>query len=147
MLQLQQFTHLPPHNPSSSSIHNKQKKAIFLSGFNLSGDKELFGFKKSRRKISPNAVGKDSEFEVDPDKAREALRKLDDQLQSLSEKKPNPPKIRAVDIKQSDPREKEQSLEMFSGSFLTYVASGLLIFTIFYNIIFITVIKPSIDGL
>ncbi|GFP98790.1 hypothetical protein PHJA_002022900 [Phtheirospermum japonicum] len=94
MLHLQHFTSLPLHIPSSSSINNKQKKTIFLSGFNCLGDNELFGFKKSRRNISPNAVDKDSEFEVDPDKAREALRKLDDQLQSLSQKKANPPKIR-----------------------------------------------------
>ncbi|GKU94030.1 hypothetical protein SLEP1_g7570 [Rubroshorea leprosula] len=33
-----------------------------------------------------------------------------------------------------------------SGSFLTYLAGGLLIFTVFYNILFYTVIKPGIDG-
>lgn len=33
-----------------------------------------------------------------------------------------------------------------SGTFLTYAASGLLLFTIFYNILFVTVIKPAIDG-
>lgn len=32
------------------------------------------------------------------------------------------------------------------GPFLTNIASALLIFSIFYNIIFITVIKPAIDG-
>lgn len=40
------------------------------------------------------AAEKDSDYEVDPDKAREALRKLDEQLQSLAQKKADPPKIR-----------------------------------------------------
>ncbi|GMQ00800.1 hypothetical protein CsSME_00047715 [Camellia sinensis var. sinensis] len=34
----------------------------------------------------------------------------------------------------------------FSESSLAYLAFALLIFTIFYNVLFITVIKPSIDG-
>lgn len=32
-----------------------------------------------------------------------------------------------------------------SGSFWAYAAAFLLLFTIFYNIFFLTVIKPSID--
>lgn len=40
---------------------------------------------------------------------------------------------------------KESDVEI-SGSFLASVAGGLLLFTIFYNILFLTVIKPSIDG-
>lgn len=32
------------------------------------------------------------------------------------------------------------------GSFLTSLAFGLLLFTIFYNILFTTVIKPAVDG-
>lgn len=40
-----------------------------------------------------HAVDKDSQqFEVDPDKAREALQKLDQQLQSLSQKQVTPPR-------------------------------------------------------
>ncbi|KAI3461106.1 hypothetical protein Pfo_017769 [Paulownia fortunei] len=144
MLHLRHYTSVPLHTSSSSYI-NKQKKSIFLSGFRILGDKELLGFKKSRRNGSLNAVEKDSDFEVDPDKAREALRKLDEQLQSLSKKQLTPPKIRALDLNQSSPREKEETSE-FSGSFLAYAASALLVFTIFYNIIFLTVIKPSIDG-
>ncbi|KAK6138406.1 hypothetical protein DH2020_027880 [Rehmannia glutinosa] len=138
MLHLRHCNSLPLQIPSSSSI-NKQKKLIFL------GDNECLGLKKSRRNGSLNAVGKDSEFEFDPDKAREALRKLDEQLQSLSEKQVNPPKFRAMDLNQSNLREKEETSEK-SGSFWAYAVSGLLVFTIFYNIIFLTVIKPSIDG-
>jgi hypothetical protein len=33
-----------------------------------------------------------------------------------------------------------------SESFLALLAGGLVLFTIFYNVLFITVIKPSIDG-
>lgn len=56
-------------------------------------------FKKNRRRIRlVAAVEKDSEFEIDPEKAREALRKLDDQLQTLSQKQIDPPKIRGNSI-------------------------------------------------
>ncbi|KAL8156475.1 hypothetical protein AgCh_001538 [Apium graveolens] len=41
--------------------------------------------------------GRDSEFEIDQDKAREALKKLDQQLQSISDKPVTPPKIRGSD--------------------------------------------------
>lgn len=57
----------------------------------VSVDKYLLRFKKSKRN---NAADRESEFETDPEKAREALRKLDEQLQSLSTKKVSPPKIR-----------------------------------------------------
>lgn len=40
---------------------------------------------------------------------------------------------------------REDGIEI-SGSFLASAAAGLLIFTIFYNILFLTVIKPAIDG-
>ncbi|KAK4408273.1 hypothetical protein Sango_0408300 [Sesamum angolense] len=144
MLHLRHYTS-PPLHPSSSSTVNKQKNSIFSSGFTVFRDDELAGLKKIRRNDSLNAVENDSGFEVDPDKAREALRKLDDQLQSLSKKQVNPPKIRAVDLNQSSSVEKEETSD-FSGSLLAYIATGLLLFTIFYNVIFLAVIKPSIDG-
>ncbi|XP_011090027.1 uncharacterized protein LOC105170805 [Sesamum indicum] len=144
MLHLHHYTSLPLH-PSSSSTINKHKSSIFSSGFTVFRDDELAGLKKIRRNGSLNAVENDSGFEVDPDKAREALRKLDEQLQSLSKKQVSPPKIRAVDLNQSSSVEKEETSE-FSGSFLAYIATGLLLFTIFYNVIFLAVIKPSIDG-
>ncbi|XP_057806565.1 uncharacterized protein LOC131021397 [Salvia miltiorrhiza] len=99
---------------------------------------------KKHRKI--NAAEKESEFETDPDKAREALRKLDEQLQSLSTKQLTKPKIRAVDMSRSSSFEGEEDNSEISGSFWSYAASFLLVFTIFYNIIFLTIIKPSIDG-
>ncbi|KAG8370967.1 hypothetical protein BUALT_Bualt13G0038300 [Buddleja alternifolia] len=138
MLHLRHYTYLPLQNTTSFSSINNHKNSIFLYGFN----------KISRRNGnlgSLNGVEKDSDFEVDPDKAREALRKLDEQLQSISNKQVNSPKVRASDVNQSRRMENEGS-SIFSGSFLTYVASGLLVFTILYNVIFLTVIKPSVDG-
>lgn len=35
--------------------------------------------------------------------------------------------------------------EEFSDSYLAYSAIGLVLFTIFYNILFETVIKPAVD--
>ncbi|XP_060216035.1 uncharacterized protein LOC132643588 [Lycium barbarum] len=105
-------------------------------------------FKKRRRnKQYPlvEAVEKDSEFEVDQDKAREALRKLDEQLQSISQKQIDPPKIRATDVSRAS-REMTEVTSDPEGSFLTSLAFGLLLFTIFYNILFTAVIKPAIDG-
>lgn len=45
---------------------------------------------------SLGAVERDSEYEVDPAKAQEALRKLDEELQSIAEKQIDPPKIRGI---------------------------------------------------
>ncbi|KAI3449971.1 hypothetical protein Pfo_006636 [Paulownia fortunei] len=148
MLHLLNCLSPPPLQASSLFSINKQKDSIFLSGSTVLGVDEPLAFKKSRRNgnFGPlSAVEKDSGFEVDPDKAREALRKLDEQLQSLSKKQVDPPKIRALDLNKASPRLTEETSE-FSGSFLAYAASALLVFTIFYNIIFLTVIKPSIDG-
>ncbi|XWS52535.1 hypothetical protein CRYUN_Cryun11dG0079000 [Craigia yunnanensis] len=93
-----------------------------------------------------HAVEKDSQqFEVDPEKAKEALQKLDQQLQTLSKKQVSTPKIRASDVKLARDKMVEDTPEI-SGSFLPYLTVALLIFTIFYNVLFYAVIKPSIDG-
>lgn len=52
----------------------------------------------------------------------------------------------AQDVKQKNLRGKDEASEEISGSFLTYTASFLLVFTILYNVIFATVIKPAVDG-
>ncbi|GLT78759.1 hypothetical protein SLA2020_502860 [Shorea laevis] len=92
------------------------------------------------------AVEKDSrEFNVDPEKAKEALQKLDQQLQTLSKKQVSPPKIKASEVKIGRDEVAEEVPEV-SGSFLTYLAGGLVIFTVFYNVLFYTVIMPGIDG-
>ncbi|KAE9598581.1 hypothetical protein Lal_00021046 [Lupinus albus] len=96
-----------------------------------------------------NAVKEDSQqYEVDPDKAREALQELDKQLQSFSNKQVSSPKLRVSDVKLTEEQanvDNDKKLEI-SDSFLAYVAAGLVLFTMFYNVLFYTVIKPSIDG-
>ncbi|XP_073148228.1 uncharacterized protein [Henckelia pumila] len=146
MLHLQHCHSSPPLLLAYSSVY-KQERSLFPSGFRDFEVNELLELKIRRRNGSFGAVAaakKDSEFEVDPDEAREALRKLDEQLLSLSKKKVDPPKIRAVDLKQSTSRVNEETSEI-SGSFLASVATVLLVFSIFYNVLFLTVIKPSID--
>ncbi|KAA8549758.1 hypothetical protein F0562_001224 [Nyssa sinensis] len=146
MVHLQHFfsVHTPAVSVPTLSLINKRR--IPISRFQLDGcdgDGELK--KRGTNFQSHRAVERDSEFEVDPDKAREALRKLDQQLQSLSQKQINPPKIRASDLNRARDEMKEE-VSKYSGSSLAYLAFGLLLFTIFYNVLFITVIKPSIDG-
>lgn len=53
--------------------------------------------------------------------------------------------IAAPDVNLSRNQTQEAAVE-FSGSFFTYTAVALFAFTIFYNVLFYTVIKPSIDG-
>lgn len=53
--------------------------------------------------------------------------------------------IAAVDLNPSSFQGEEEFPEI-SGSIWAYIVSFLFLFTIFYNIIFVTVIKPSIDG-
>lgn len=130
-----------------SPIKNFEKSSIYPSGF---------GFNRkgtnSYHYHHPCAVERDSEFEFDPDKAREALRKLDLQLQSLSEKKISPPKIRATELDltrellEFDRATEQAAAGLPEGSFQVSAVIALLFFTIFYNVLFVTVIKPSIDG-
>ncbi|KDP22100.1 hypothetical protein JCGZ_25931 [Jatropha curcas] len=91
------------------------------------------------------AVDKDSQqYEIDKDKAKEALQKLDQQLQELSKKQVSSPKIRASEVKVGDRTEEEEAnVPEISGSFLVFVTAALFLFTIVYNIIFITVIDSS----
>ncbi|KAK1402763.1 Calcium-dependent protein kinase 19 [Heracleum sosnowskyi] len=109
------------------------------------------GFKNNKYEVVARS-GRDSEFEIDQDKAREALKKLDQQLQSISDKPTQPPKLRAADVKYTreqaeiDRSTGQSSPGLADGSFQASLVFVLLIFTIFYNVIFITVIKPSIDG-
>ncbi|XP_057515169.1 uncharacterized protein LOC130796790 isoform X1 [Amaranthus tricolor] len=93
-----------------------------------------------------SAVERDqSKFEVDQDKARKALSELDQQIESLSTKQPNSPKIKASSIGNLAEQAKNEPPEI-TGSFLRYTAFFLFLFTILYNVLFVTVIKPSVDG-
>ncbi|EXB93316.1 hypothetical protein L484_015304 [Morus notabilis] len=95
-----------------------------------------------------SSVEKESQqFEVDQDKAREALKQLDQQLQSLSQKQVRSPKIKATDVNLTTTRDQTtEEAQDFSGSFLAYTAGALFLLTIFYNVFFYAVIKPAIDG-
>nr|GMC70068.1 rho GDP-dissociation inhibitor 1-like [Ipomoea batatas] len=88
----------PIFSPPSFFFNSHNKASV--SAFGVGRWEAL---KKSRRRGQEpplRAAEKDSDYEVGPDKAREALRKLDEQLQSLAQKKPDPPppKIRASDV-------------------------------------------------
>ncbi|CAH8363517.1 unnamed protein product [Eruca vesicaria subsp. sativa] len=92
-------------------------------------------------------------FEIDRDKAREALKQLDQQIESQADEKPRIIVKTSSDVARTssggsssmDPFMFEEPPEM-SGSFLTTTAFLLLGFTLFYNVLFFTVIKPSMDG-
>ncbi|CAN7102333.1 unnamed protein product [Brassica rapa subsp. narinosa] len=92
-------------------------------------------------------------FEIDRDKARQALKQLDQQIESQADEKPRTFVKTSSDVVRTssggsssmDPFMFEEPPEM-SGSFLTTTAFLLLAFTLFYNILFFTVIKPSMDG-
>nr|XP_043612870.1 uncharacterized protein LOC122584862 [Erigeron canadensis] len=105
-----------------------------------------FGFYRwcrwnKKRRDNYRAVERDSEYEIDPEVAREALRKLDQQLQKQTKPVPKPKASNPYDL-----REEATTNVQDTGSYLPITFFGLLIFTIVYNIIFIKVIKPSIDG-
>uniref|UniRef100_A0A6N2MKI2 Uncharacterized protein n=1 Tax=Salix viminalis TaxID=40686 RepID=A0A6N2MKI2_SALVM len=103
-------------------------------------------FKKDQSSFIVHAVEKDSQkYEIDSGKAKEALQKLDQQLQAFSDKQISSPKIRASDVKLTRDEVTEEVPEV-SGSFLVYTAAALFLFTIFYNIFFLTVLQPSVDG-
>ncbi|KAI3954141.1 hypothetical protein MKW98_017965 [Papaver atlanticum] len=103
-----------------------------------------------------NAVEKDSEFELDrKKKAREALKQLDNQLQSLTATTTPPSNIRRVSSSPPSNLNSKADIDRdmlrepppeYSDSFFAYSAFALLFISVFYNILFLTVIKPSIDG-
>ncbi|KAJ9164341.1 hypothetical protein P3X46_023931 [Hevea brasiliensis] len=137
--------------PQLSLISNN--KPIPLISLRLLNGYTYFFKKTSTNQSSSSscivhAAEKDSQqFEIDPDRAREALQKLDQQLQDLSKKQVNPPKIKASEVKIArDQTTEEEPVPQLSGSFLALLTTALFLFTIFYNILYITVIEPSTDG-
>ncbi|XP_061367384.1 uncharacterized protein LOC133310471 [Gastrolobium bilobum] len=140
------YKHPPPFFASFSRqllVHSSEQGIIF-----------------KKRKLSTNpyyssssycivhAVKEDSQqYEIDPDEAREALKKLDQQFQSLSNKRvSSSPKLTVSDVKLTKEQASDTEKLGFSESFLSSLAVGLVLFTIFYNVLFYTVIKPSIDA-
>ncbi|KAJ0240480.1 Uncharacterized protein HA466_0221100 [Hirschfeldia incana] len=108
-----------------------------------------------RDNSSSSSSSSSQSFEIDRDKAREALKQLDQQIESQADEKPRTfVKTSSSDVVRTssgggsssmDPFMFEEPPEM-SGSFLTTTAFLLLAFTLFYNVLFFTVIKPSTDG-
>ncbi|XP_010513917.1 PREDICTED: uncharacterized protein LOC104789947 [Camelina sativa] len=95
---------------------------------------------------SSSSSSSSQRFQIDRDKAREALKQLDQQIESQADEKPRIIIKTSPDVvTTNDPIIFEEPPEM-SGSFLTTSAFVLLALTLFYNILFITVIKPSMDG-
>ncbi|AES70715.1 transmembrane protein, putative [Medicago truncatula] len=96
-----------------------------------------------------HALKEDSkQYEIDPEKAREALKELDQKIQSLSNREVSSPKLKVSEMKPTREEvisENNGKLEI-SESFLALLAGGLVLFTILYNVLFLTVIKPAIDG-
>uniref|UniRef100_A0A1J3CZC3 Uncharacterized protein n=1 Tax=Noccaea caerulescens TaxID=107243 RepID=A0A1J3CZC3_NOCCA len=104
----------------------------------------------TERDNSSSSSSSSQRFEIDRDKAREALKQLDQQIESQADKKPRPivktssSSSDVVRDSSNDPTMFEEPPEI-SGSFLATSAFLLLAFTLFYNILFITAIKPSMD--
>ncbi|CAK8565847.1 unnamed protein product [Lathyrus sativus] len=128
----------PPSSPfaSVSKLLLNNHKAIFKNPSSFSLCCKVHALKEDSK-----------QYEVDPEKAKEALKELDQKIQSISNKQVSSPKLKVPDMK---PRREEMTSENgkleISESFLGLVAGGLVLFTILYNVLFITVIKPSIDG-
>ncbi|CAL1391094.1 unnamed protein product [Linum trigynum] len=87
----------------------------------------------------------EEQYEIDTDQAKQALQQLDQQLQQLSTKQVSPPKVKASEVKITREQVKEEFREI-PVSVVPYVVVVLFAFSIFYNILFLTVIKPAIDG-
>nr|GMC75512.1 adrenodoxin-like protein 2, mitochondrial isoform X1 [Ipomoea batatas] len=134
----------PIFSPPSLFFNSHNKASV--SAFGVGRWEAL---KKSRRRGQGpplRAAEKDSDYEVDPDKALEALRKLDEQLQSLAQKKPDPPppKIRASDVNGTPSRMTQvpEAKEITSSDLVNLA----FVLTILYNVFFLAVIKPAVDG-
>ncbi|GAB4856033.1 hypothetical protein Ancab_024672 [Ancistrocladus abbreviatus] len=147
------FKHnFPLHTPIAASA--TPIPFFLLLNHHENGHIPFFSHSRTRRRRRTSeaarpitaAEKRESHFEMDPDKARKALEELDQQLQSLSQKQVASPKIKASSLSSSLREQVKEENPELSGSFLTAVAFMFFAFTIFYNILFITVIKPSIDG-
>ncbi|KAL9234782.1 hypothetical protein vseg_009610 [Gypsophila vaccaria] len=129
-------TPLPLQTLSSHNHNHTTSKLLF------------FTFSRRRRNVNHGrilAMEREPGFEVDQEKARQALNELDLQLDSLSKKQISPSKIKASSLSNMNVQMREQPPEI-TGSVLGYLTFILFLFSIFYNIFFLTVIKPAVDG-
>ncbi|WOL07690.1 hypothetical protein Cni_G16437 [Canna indica] len=91
-------------------------------------------------------------FEVDRDKAREALQQLDQQLENLAQqqalpkkKRPSPPAF-DPNLERDLIMGRTEDMPEFSGSSVAYTTVALVLLTVLNNILFNVFIKPSVDG-
>ncbi|XP_077211994.1 uncharacterized protein LOC143847158 [Tasmannia lanceolata] len=105
-----------------------------------------------RRSYALRAVEKEPQFEIDRERARESLQKLDEQLKALSQKQITPKKrVSPSSLELNLERDLITGLRItkgmpeISGSFLTYSAVALLILTFFNNILFSILTQPSAE--
>ncbi|XP_072987018.1 uncharacterized protein [Typha latifolia] len=111
--------------------------------------------KRSRRRLSPPNASMEKEetqVEIDREKAREALQKLDQQLQGLSQQE-SPPRKRPPPAVSEPNLDRDmitgrrmEEMPAISGSYVAYTAVALVVLTIFNNIMFNLFVKPSVDG-
>lgn len=88
----------PPFSIAEPLYFQKNPKIVFSRHPVLTGGDED-GIKRRRGRTTVHAVEKDSQqFEVDPDKAKQALKQLDLQLESLSKKQVSTPKIKGTPL-------------------------------------------------
>nr|VDC68731.1 unnamed protein product [Brassica rapa] len=149
----------------NGAVEEKKQRMVVLGiqslnwhvhgGFMEKKKKHLNGIVRAteRDDSPPSSSSSSQRFEIDRDKARQALKQLDQQIESQADEKPRTFVKTSSDVVRTssggsssmDPFMFEEPPEM-SGSFLTTTAFLLLAFTLFYNILFFTVIKPSMDG-
>ncbi|CAI0450099.1 unnamed protein product [Linum tenue] len=144
---LQPLLSFPPNHKPLTFIEVSPAQGIF---FNRAIRRKSCS---SKSWVSVHAVEKknsqqqeeEEQYEIDPDQAKQALQQLDQQLQQLSTKQVSPPKVKASEVKITREQMKEEFREI-PVSVVPYVVVVLFAFSIFYNILFLTVIKPAIDG-
>ncbi|KMZ69851.1 hypothetical protein ZOSMA_205G00270 [Zostera marina] len=108
----------------------------------------------------PDKEDEPTQFKIDPETTREALKKLDQQFQSLSQK--TQPSVKSEEEKNKNNSSdssyidsdmgmrrkigREQDMPEISGSFLGYSAAILLAITFLTNILFIVFVQPAFDS-
>lgn len=152
--------HTHEHLSSSQRAVEEKKQRMVVLGIQSLNWYVHGGFMEKKKKHLNGIVraterddSSSQRFEIDRDKARQALKQLDQQIESQADEKPRTFVKTSSDVVRTssggsssmDPFMFEEPPEM-SGSFLTTTAFLLLAFTLFYNILFFTVIKPSMDG-
>ncbi|CAA6659131.1 unnamed protein product [Spirodela intermedia] len=149
------FPSPPPSLLSSFHARTPVAVASFSPFVSQSGDgsNSNNGVYNRRRTKRLGAVERESEFEIDREKALAALEKLDQQLKALSEKETAPPGEGPFSslfffLRPRSALEGNDGVDTpeISGSVLAYSAIALLILTFVNNLLFGVFVKPYVDG-